>query len=218
MALKTYTKEELADIIAKHGKWLCDESGGERANLRYSNLSYSNLSYSNLRYSNLSYSNLSYSNLSGSNLSGSDLSYSNLSGSNLSGSDLSYSDLSGSNLSGSDLHLAKNILPVVLDRLYIVPTSGAFEGWKKCRGGVIVRLLIPAKAKRSNGHGRKCRAEYVRVLEVIGARAGVSIHDGKTQYTKGKIVKCRKWCEDRWEECAGGIHFFITRSEAEAYS
>jgi hypothetical protein len=22
---------------------------------------------------------------------------------------------------------------------------------------------------------------------------------------------------DRWQECAGGIHFFITREEAEAY-
>ena len=84
--MRTFTKEELAEIIESHGKWLHGNDGGERADLSYSNLSGSNLSYSNL-----SGSNLSYSNLSGSNLSYSNLSYSDLSGSNLRGSNLRYS-------------------------------------------------------------------------------------------------------------------------------
>ena len=32
------TQEELKKIIASHGKWLRDEEGGERANLRYADL------------------------------------------------------------------------------------------------------------------------------------------------------------------------------------
>ena len=57
--MKTYTQEELAVIIEKHGKWLNDEEGGEHANLSYANLSRANLSYANLTGANLSYANLS---------------------------------------------------------------------------------------------------------------------------------------------------------------
>ena len=78
-------------------------------------------------------------------------------------------------------------------------------------------FAVPSKARRSNSTGRKCRAEYVKVLDVVRAEVGVSNHDGKTEYRKGKIVRCDKWEEDRWVECGGGIHFFITRFEAENY-
>jgi hypothetical protein len=33
----------------------------------------------------------------------------------------------------------------------------------------------------------------------------------------GEIVKCDKWNDDYTVECGGGIHFFITRLEAENY-
>jgi len=106
--MKTYTKDELAEILNKHKLWLQNDPAGSRAdlsgsNLRGSDLSGSNLSHSNLRGSALRGSDLSYSNLRGSDLSYSNLRGSDLSGSDLSGSDLSYSDLSGSNLRGSDL-------------------------------------------------------------------------------------------------------------------
>ena len=78
-------------------------------------------------------------------------------------------------------------------------------------------MLIPAKAKRSNATGRKCRASEVKVLEVIGAKEGISKHDDTVKYVKGKTVKCHEWNEDRWEECGGGIHFFLTRIETENY-
>jgi hypothetical protein len=52
-------------------------------------------------------------------------------------------------------------------------------------------------------------------LEVIGAEAGISIHDGKTEYRKGAIVTCDTWNDNRWVECGGGIHFYINRVEAE---
>ena len=230
--MKTYTKEELAAILTAHSLWLKNDPMGKRADLSYSDLRGSDLRGSNLRdsnlsYSTLSYSNLSYSNLSGSDLRGSNLRDSNLRDSNLSGSDLRYSNLSysdlrysdlrGSNLRGSDLRGSKNS-ELVLAQTSIVPEQGAFEGWKKCNGGILVRVLIPAKAKRSSATGRKCRAEFVKVLEVVGAKEAVSKHDGTVKYVKGKTVKAHEWGEDRFQECAGGIHFFLTRIEAENYN
>ena len=93
--------------------------------------------------------------------------------------------------------------------------DGDLIGWKKCAGGVIVKLRIPQDAPRSHAFGRKCRAGFADVLEVIGADNGVSIHDGKTEYEAGMRVIAHEWCEDWRQECAGGIHFYITRIEAE---
>ena len=95
--------------------------------------------------------------------------------------------------------------------------EGTLIGWKKCKNNIIVKLEIPAEAKRSNATGRKCRAEYVKVIEVIGAEVGISQHDDKTEYRVGEIVKPDKWNNNRWNECSSGIHFFITRKEAEEY-
>ena len=100
----------------------------------------------------------------------------------------------------------------------VCPIIGEFEAWKKCRDDVIVRLLVPADAKRSSAETRKCRADYVKTLEVIGADVGVSIRDGVTKYRAGEITRALKWNKCRWVECGGGIHFFMTREEAEAYS
>jgi hypothetical protein len=87
-----------------------------------------------------------------------------------------------------------------------------------CQNGVLVRLFIPSKAKRSNASGRKCRAERAKVLEVIGAEVGISKHDSTFTYKVGQWVRpTNGWNEDRWKECAGGIHFFLTRIEAENY-
>jgi hypothetical protein len=76
-------------------------------------------------------------------------------------------------------------------------------------------LLIPQKARRSNATGRKCRAEYAKVLRVFGATEGISQYDDKVVYHKGETVRCDTWNEDRWTECGGGIHFYLTRIEAE---
>ncbi len=164
---------------------------------------------------------LRHSDLSGSDLSECDLSGCNLRRSNLSGCDLSRSDLSGCDLSecdlsGCNLRECKNIPSIVIAQTCILP-EGTLIGWKKCQFNVIVKLQIPAEARRSNGTGRKCRAEFVDVLEVIGGKTAISRHDSKTKYIAGTRVTCHEWCEDRWNECAGGIHFFITREEAEAY-
>jgi hypothetical protein len=186
-------------------------------NLSGAGLRYADLSGANLSGANLSDANLRGANLRGANLSGADLRYANLSdanlrGVNLSGADLRYADLSGANL--------KDIIngTLSLAQISIVPEHGSFVGWKKCQENVLVQILIPAKAKRSNATSRKCRAEYAKVLQVINAEVGVSNYNADFKYVKGKTVKCDKWNENRFVECGGGIHFFLTRVEAENYN
>jgi hypothetical protein len=135
----------------------------------------------------------------------------------LSGANLYGVNLSGANLSGADLSNIKNA-DLTFAHTLIVPESGPFVGWKKCKDGVLVKVGIPSSAKRSNANGRKCRASKVKVLEVIGAKVGVSSSGPRTEYHLGKIVECDKWEENRWIECGGGIHFFLTRIEAENYN
>jgi hypothetical protein len=195
------------------------------ANLSDANLYGAHLSCADLSGANLSGANLSGANLYGANLSGANLSGANLSGANLSGANLSYANLSdahlsganlyGAHLSGADLSGAKNA-ELVIAQTRILP-DGDLIGWKKCKGGVIVKLAIPAAAKRSHAFGRKCRAEFADVLEVTGAEIGVSSHDDKTKYRVGCRVAADRFDENWQEECSGGIHFFITRVEAENY-
>ena len=127
------------------------------------------------------------------------------------GANLYGADLSGANLSG-----AKNAALSLA--MTIVPAQGDLVAWKKLREGV-AELRIPREARRSNATGRKCRAEYAVVVSLPdGCEVGHSLHDGTFEYRVGETVQPREpWCEDRWQECASGIHFYITREEAEAH-
>ena len=143
----------------------------------------------------------------------------NLAGANLAGADLAGADLAGAYLAGADLagaNLARaKGADLAIARTRILP-EGDLIGWKKCREGVIVKLLIPAAAKRSHAFGRKCRAEYAQVLEVHGAEVGVTdIHGPRTEYRVGETVRADAWDGDWQNECSHGIHFYITKNEAE---
>ena len=131
-----------------------------------------------------------------------------LSGANLSEANLGEANLSGANLSGQELIIAQTR----------ILHDGDIVGWKKCRNKTIVKLLIPAGAKRSHAFGRKCRAEYADVLEVIGGDVGITSTFGpKTEYRVGTRVMPDSFDDDWTKECSNGIHFFVTRAEAENY-
>jgi hypothetical protein len=100
--MKTYTQDQLQEIIAKHQLWLCGEECGERADLRYANLSSADLSFANLSSANLSSANLSSANLSSANLSSANLRYANLRYANLRYANLRYANLRYANLSSAD--------------------------------------------------------------------------------------------------------------------
>jgi hypothetical protein len=105
------------------------------------------------------------------------------------------------------LRSATGILP-------IVPEVGAFTGFKKLADGTIAKILIPEDAERVGGFtGRKCRASKAIVLE----GAGYSSHNASFIYTAGATVVPDSWDADPCVECSHGIHFFITRKEAEQY-
>ena len=126
--------------------------------------------------------------------------------------DLGEADLRGANLRDANLRDAQgweHLLPIRT----IVP-EGELIGWKKLSDGTICKLKIPAEAKRVGGLiGRKCRAEYAIVIE----GSGVSSWDGVTKYAPGETVRPDSFDPDPRIECSHGIHFFITREEADAY-
>ena len=102
------------------------------------------------------------------------------------------------------------------------PKTGAFIGYKGCHGGRIVQLEVPEDAKRSSAFGRKCRCSRAKVLNIWTldgkeVENAVSVHDRSFVYRKGEFVEVLKFDEDRFNECSSGIHFFMTREEAEAY-
>ena len=181
----------LPSILDLHTKWWRGECGGDRANLIDANLSSADLR--------------------GANLSSADLRGADLSSADLRGADLRGADLSGANL------IDANGIALALAQATFLP-EGSIIGWKKCVGGILAKLLIPEHAKRSHGASRKCRASEALVLEVIGAEQAYSQYDSTFVYRAGETVRpVKPWCEDRWNECASGIHFFTTREEAEAY-
>jgi hypothetical protein len=175
-----------------------------------------NLRGANLRGANLREADLREADLREADLRGANLYGANLYGANLYGANLREADLRGANLYGADLREAKNAdLAIAMTR--ILP-QGTITGWKKCRDGVIVKLQIPARAKRSHAFGRKCRAEYAKVVQIFGADEAVSSHDSNFKYHKGDIVRPKQPFDENWlDECSSGIHFFITKEEAENY-
>jgi len=202
------------------------------ANLSGAYLSGANLYSANLSGANLYSADLSRADLSGANLYSADLSGANLSGANLYSADLSRADLSGANLysadlSGANLYSADlsgaNLSGALNADLVIARTrilgEGDLIGWKKCQYGKIVKLLIPKDAKRSHAFGRKCRAEYADVLEISEGKTAKSNSDTNSSvkpltYKAGERVVAHEWCEDFTQECAAGIHFYITEIEA----
>ena len=186
------------------------------ANIYGADLSGANLYGADLSRANLSRADLSRANLSRADLSGANLSRADLSGADLSRANLSRADLSRANLYGASLKETKNA-KLVLARTEIQPREGEVIGWKKCAGNVIVKLRVPPEAKRSNAMGRKCRAEFVEVLKVFSDAPAISLHDGITMYREGDTVRANGWTEDRLVECGCGIHYYLTREEAEAH-
>ena len=149
-------------------------------------------------------------------------------GADLRGADLRDAYLQGAalrdaDLQGADLRGVKNIneatdAKISLAQLRICPQEGAFVGWKKLTGGVIAKLVIPHDAERLNSYGsRKCRASKVFVDELFGDESAFDRHSGAIEYRQGIEVFPDSFDADPTVECSHGIHFFITREEAEAY-
>ena len=197
-----------------------------RANLRGANLYGANLRGANLYGADLYGANLDGANLYGANLRGANLDGANLDGANLRGANLGSAklygaNLRGANLRGANLRGAENAdYAIAMTR--ILP-EGDLIGWKKVQG-FIIQLAIPKEARRSHAFGRKCRAEFVDVIDIEGALEvirpanAMGVGTGpEVIYRKGARIMADSWDEDFTQECSHGIHFFITRLEAENF-
>ena len=216
-----YEKEHntIKDTLNKAVKSDADLRGADLrgADLRGADLYGADLCGADLRGADLYGADLYGADLRDANLRGADLR-----GADLYGADLRGADLYGANLRGANLCGAKN--SEIAQAITVIAPEGDLIGWKKCKDNILAKLRIPSEAKRSNATGRKCRAEFVDVLELIDlndkrkkVEIAVSNHNAETIYKVGERVTCDIWEENRFEECAGGIHFFITRIEAEHY-
>ena len=191
------------------------------ADLYGANLSWANLEGANLSGANLEGTIMEGANLKWANLYGVNLKWANLSGVNLKWANLSWADLTGADLEGADLSGTVGA-DLVIARTRILPDEGDIVGWKKCAAGKIVKLLIPDDTKRSHAFGRKCRAQSAKVIEVFNpdgttSSFAVSNYNYQFIYRVGETVSVENFSNNWQEECAPGIHFFITRIEAENY-
>ena len=220
--IKPFNREEVLELIAKGNQNKLNEYDFYGADLSGANLRSANLRSANLRSANLRSADLSGADLSGANLSGANLSGADLSGANLRSADLSGADLSGANLRSADL------LNVRYDECtgffaLVCPEEGSFIGYKKANGH-IVKLRITEDALRSSATSRKCRCSKAEVLSITtldgeddGLTSIPSNYDSDFIYRVGTTVEVEDFETDRWDECAAGIHFFITRQEAVQY-
>jgi hypothetical protein len=195
-----------------------------KANLRDADLVDADLRDADLRGADLRDANLGGANLRGADLRGANLGGANLGGANLRGAYLRGADLGDADLRGADLGDANlggaNLHDAILPHFQICPEIGSFIGFKKLDNGDIATLLIPDDAKRTSSLvGRKCRASKVRVLSGNGASPTCK-HSGYTPltYREGDTVEADNYDDDIRVECAGGIHFFMTRREAEEWT
>ena len=208
-----------ANLRAANLRWadlseacLCDaELCG--ANLYMTNLIKADLNWADLRFANIYGTDLNYARLSFA-----DLSRTSLHRANLIGADLRCANLHDANLYMTNLIDAKNI-----DFPISCPEKGSFIGFKKAND-LIIELEIPSDALRSSATTRKCRCSKAKVISITnldGSPSGVtsipSSWDGNFIYSIGDIIEVKDFDTNRWNECAPGIHFFITRQEAVNY-
>ena len=141
--------------------------------------------------------------------------------------DMSDCNIKGANLYGAVLENA-DLTNIRSDeatqwfRLHC-PETGAFLGYKKCVNDRMVQLLIPADALRTSATLPSCRCNKAKVLTIKSFDfkknydEAWSLVDENFEYKRGEWVEVKDFNEDRWMDSTTGIHFWMTREEAEAY-
>ena len=218
----------------------------EGASLRYANLKCACLYNACLKDANLEGANLEGANLEGAYLKcaylvGANLKCAYLVGANLKcaylvGACLKDANLEGANLEGVNLKGAylfrANLVGVNLESVIYnhttlfyalqCPEKGNFIAYKKA-GKCIVELEILESSKRSSATTRKCRCDKARVISIENIETGEKVMEVSSNrdkdfiYKVGEVVSVDNFNEDRWVECTTGIHFFMTKHEAESY-
>jgi uncharacterized protein YjbI with pentapeptide repeats len=157
--------------------------------------------------------------LRGADLRDADLRNANLRGADLRDADLRDADLRGADLRGADLRGAylrgADLRGAYLPNFQLPPSEGSFIAWKKTTKGV-AKIKITEDAKRTSSLiGRKCRASKIEVLEGFEGATGPNY--GGLIYETGAVIEVEDYDDDIRVECTRGIHFFMTKKEAEEW-
>lgn len=226
-------QKQIDKALKQHRLWLEDNRLGKHANLANVDLSGLDLRFASLRRANLRDANLQNADLSDADLYCADLSFANLRGAYLQGAslqgaslqsaNLQYANLQYTNLQNADLSGAQGIPDYVVSTTSICP-DGDLIVYKKAAADsrpVLLTLLIPKEAKRSNATGRKCRAEWAILQDIQGVDWQYDGGDVRSFYDDtfvyppiGQKVMPNRWDDNRWVECSYGIHFYLTKDEA----
>ena len=169
--------KKLQEIIKSHGRWLRNEEGGERADLRGANLSGANLRSAYLRSADLRSADLSGANLSGANLRSADLRGANLSGANLRSAYLRSADLSDADLSDADLDKTYYQVVRIGSRrgttTYCVDDDNVLCGcWNNYKGGTLEEFKTRVESvygREGNNPNEQYYDEYMAAITFFAA-------------------------------------------------
>lgn len=184
-----------------------------------------------LRNTNFSHASLLAADFSNADLRGAKLCGANLIHASLKSADLRGADLTGAGMFGAIFENAK-IDETTIGFLVPMacPSERGFIGWKKALVDVagipeaaLVKLEIPEDAKRSSATTYKCRTNKAKVLDIVVITSEVhygtaySYYDNSFVYRVGETVEVADFDDNRFNECAAGIHFFVSKEAALAY-
>lgn len=195
-----------------------------RARLRETDLHHADLSHAKLDRADLRKANLHHTDLTGACLNDA-----NAEEANFTYACLEETRACATNLTNADLRQAniKYLITTCATQGFQLLSKKGKEitGWKKCRDAfgkpVIVELTIPAHARRSNATSQKCRASVaiVKAIYPPECETAYSTWDANFEYRVGATVKpTQPFDKDRRNECAPGIHYFMSRMQAEIYN
>ena len=197
---KTYTKEELREILTKHRKWYFSETGGERADL------------------------------SSADLRGADLSSADLQGAYLQGAYLQRAYLRGADLRGAYLQGAKidiNSLDYMLvpeEGEFI-----AYKSVHRITGGkAVLTVRVPADAERTSCLiNRKCRVskaiatkaedlngDPIDDMEFLSEYSDGSYMHAPYRWRLNELMEPDSYDPSPLVDCSHGLHIFATKKEA----
>ncbi len=201
----------LKTILEQHTLWLnSNKKEGKRADLTCANLYGANLSGADLTGADLRYANLIRSILIDTDLTGANLRYATLSDADLTGAILTNATLAGADLTHTILDEKEQC------RKGIVLTEPMI-GYKKSGEGKIITLEMPIGAKVFSINNSKRRTNKAKVIDMQGETEFSSMHDNSFKYHVGDEIEIKDFDERYNVECSTGIHFFLTREEAEIF-
>lgn len=200
------------------------ESNFKRADLKGAVLTCSELCDCTFELAEMECADLDYTNLDNTVFNGANLSFARIKHTTFS----YYADFLGADVTNTDLYDCdldeESFAEAIGFHPYMrCPEEGSFIAWKKCRDDHIVKLLIPETAERTGASVHNCRASEAKVLEIWNpdnepCDTAVSCADEDFIYRKGEMVYPREAFDAHLLTSGSGIHFFLTRAEAEQYT